>query len=47
MIAWVGFQQATVAFEQLPRPAGVSKWTTAKKIRLWSTRSSSSRPRRS
>jgi polyisoprenyl-phosphate glycosyltransferase len=34
MIAWVGFQQATVAFEQLPRPAGVSKWTTAKKIRL-------------
>lgn len=34
IIAWVGFQQATVAFEQLPRPAGASKWTTAKKIRL-------------
>jgi dolichol-phosphate mannosyltransferase len=34
IIAWVGFEQATVAFEQLPRPAGASKWTTAKKIRL-------------
>jgi dolichol-phosphate mannosyltransferase len=34
IIAWVGFEQATVAFEQLPRPAGTSKWTTAKKIRL-------------
>jgi dolichol-phosphate mannosyltransferase len=34
IIAWLGFEQATVAFEQLPRPAGASKWTTAKKIRL-------------
>jgi dolichol-phosphate mannosyltransferase len=34
IIAWTGFNQATIAFEQLPRPSGVSKWTTAKKIRL-------------
>jgi glycosyltransferase involved in cell wall biosynthesis len=34
MIAWSGFHQATVGFEQLPRPAGGSKWTNAKKIKL-------------
>lgn len=34
IVAWVGFDQATVEFEQLPRPAGASKWTTARKIRL-------------
>lgn len=34
IVAWVGFTQRTVAFDQLPRPAGVSKWTTKKKIRL-------------
>ncbi|HEX4725745.1 MAG TPA: glycosyltransferase family 2 protein [Pseudonocardiaceae bacterium] len=34
IIAWVGFDQATVEFDQLPRPAGASKWTTARKIRL-------------
>ena len=34
IIAWVGFEQTTVSFDQLPRPAGRSKWTTARKIRL-------------
>lgn len=34
MVAWSGFDQATVPFEQLPRPAGRSKWTNAKKIKL-------------
>jgi dolichol-phosphate mannosyltransferase len=34
IIAWVGFRQVTVAFDQLPRPYGTSKWTTGKKIRL-------------
>jgi len=34
IVAWVGFRQTTIRFEQLPRPAGVSKWTTKKKIRL-------------
>lgn len=34
LIAWAGFNQTTVAFEQLPRPAGRSKWTNAKKIKL-------------
>jgi polyisoprenyl-phosphate glycosyltransferase len=34
LVAWSGFNQATVAFEQLPRPAGRSKWTNAKKIKL-------------
>jgi hypothetical protein len=34
LIAWAGFDQATVAFEQLARPAGRSKWTNAKKIKL-------------
>jgi dolichol-phosphate mannosyltransferase len=34
IIAWVGFRQTTVAFDQLPRPYGTSKWTTSKKIRL-------------
>ena len=34
LIAWLGFRQTSIAFEQLPRPAGVSKWTTKKKIKL-------------
>lgn len=34
IVAWVGFTQRTVEFDQLPRPAGVSKWTTKKKVRL-------------
>ncbi len=35
MFAWVGFTQRTIAFDQLPRPAGKSKWTNKKKIRLF------------
>lgn len=34
IVAWSGFDQAQVAFEQLPRPAGRSKWTNTKKIKL-------------
>lgn len=34
MVAWTGFTQTSVYFEQLPRPAGTSKWTNKKKIRL-------------
>lgn len=34
IFAWVGFTQTTITFEQLPRPAGKSKWTNKKKIRL-------------
>lgn len=34
IVAWVGFSQTTIRFAQLPRPAGRSKWTTKKKIRL-------------
>jgi dolichol-phosphate mannosyltransferase len=34
MVAWVGFDQREIFFEQLPRPHGVSKWTSAKKIKL-------------
>ena len=34
LVAWAGFDQATVGFEQLARPAGKSKWTNAKKIKL-------------
>jgi dolichol-phosphate mannosyltransferase len=34
LVAWAGFDQATVGYEQLARPAGKSKWTNAKKIKL-------------
>jgi glycosyltransferase involved in cell wall biosynthesis len=34
MIAWAGFRQTTISFDQLPRPTGQSKWTTSRKIRL-------------
>lgn len=34
IVAWVGFTQRTVAFDQLPRPAGRSKWTPSRKLRL-------------
>jgi dolichol-phosphate mannosyltransferase len=34
MVAWVGFNQRTIEFDQLPRPAGASKWTPRRKIRL-------------
>jgi dolichol-phosphate mannosyltransferase len=34
IFAWVGFTQTSISFEQLPRPAGKSKWTTRKKVKL-------------
>jgi len=34
MAAWIGFDQRRVYFEQLPRPYGVSKWTTKRKMKL-------------
>jgi dolichol-phosphate mannosyltransferase len=34
MAAWTGFEQRTIEFEQLPRPAGRSKWTNSKKVKL-------------
>lgn len=34
MAAWVGFDQRKIFFEQLPRPYGVSKWTTKRKMKL-------------
>lgn len=34
MLAWVGFDQRKVFFEQLPRPHGVSKWTMKRKLKL-------------
>lgn len=34
MAAWVGFDQRRIYFEQLPRPYGVSKWTTKRKMKL-------------
>ncbi|MGW6930307.1 glycosyltransferase family 2 protein [Lentzea sp. NPDC054927] len=34
LVAWTGFKQTTVAFEQKPRAANDSKWTTSKKIKL-------------
>ncbi|NGY61654.1 glycosyltransferase family 2 protein [Lentzea sp. NEAU-D13] len=34
LVAWAGFKQTTVAFEQKPRAADDSKWTTSKKIKL-------------
>lgn len=34
MAAWVGFDQRRIYFEQLPRPHGVSKWTTKRKMKL-------------
>ena len=34
MAAWTGFDQRRIFFEQLPRPHGVSKWTSKKKMKL-------------
>ena len=34
MAAWTGFDQRRIEFDQLPRPHGVSKWTSAKKLKL-------------
>jgi len=34
MASWVGFEQRKIFFEQLPRPHGVSKWTTKRKMKL-------------
>jgi polyisoprenyl-phosphate glycosyltransferase len=34
MVAWCGFRQTTISFEQRPRAADKSKWTTSKKIKL-------------
>ncbi|WP_460522308.1 glycosyltransferase family 2 protein [Humibacter antri] len=34
MLAWVGFDQRSVYFEQIPRPHGVSKWTLRRKLKL-------------
>ncbi|MBA4372538.1 MAG: glycosyltransferase [Thermodesulfovibrio sp.] len=35
LILWSGFSQATVAYKKEPRLRGVSKWTTAKKMKLF------------
>ncbi|MGA7269489.1 MAG: glycosyltransferase family 2 protein [Acidimicrobiia bacterium] len=34
LIAWVGFRQARVEYDQLPRRAGTSKWTRANLLKL-------------
>ncbi len=34
LIAWVGFTQTEVEYDQLPRLAGTTKWTTAKLLKL-------------
>lgn len=34
MAAWTGFDQRRVQYEQLPRPHGVSKWTSKKKAKF-------------
>ncbi len=34
MIAWTGFEQSKILFEQKPRPHGKSKWTRKKKVKL-------------
>lgn len=34
LIAWTGFNQATVSYEQQERAAGSSKWTASKKLKL-------------
>lgn len=34
LVAWAGFRQTTLSFEQLPRPAEASRCTNAKKIKL-------------
>jgi dolichol-phosphate mannosyltransferase len=34
MIAWVGFTQRTIEFDQPPRPAGASRWTARRKIKM-------------
>ncbi len=34
LVAWSGFRQTTLAFDQKPRLANDSKWTTSKKIKL-------------
>jgi glycosyltransferase involved in cell wall biosynthesis len=34
MVAWVGFDQRRIHFEQLPRPYGTTKWTSRKKAKL-------------
>ena len=47
MVAWLGFDQRRILFEQLPRPYGTSKWTSRRRSSLSSTRSCSSPMRRS
>lgn len=34
LITWLGFRQEFIEYEKLPRVAGVSGWTTAKKVKL-------------
>jgi dolichol-phosphate mannosyltransferase len=34
LIAWVGFDQTRVEYDQLPRNAGATKWTTGKLLKL-------------
>lgn len=34
MAAWSGFTQRRIAYEQLPRPHGTSKWTFQRKVKL-------------
>ena len=34
LVSWLGFRQARVLYDQLPRSSGRSKWTRAKMVRL-------------
>lgn len=34
IVAWLGFEQTTISFHQLPRHAGQSKWSTTDRLRL-------------
>jgi polyisoprenyl-phosphate glycosyltransferase len=34
LVAWAGYRQGTLFFEQLPRHASTSKWTFSKKVKL-------------
>lgn len=34
MAAWTGFDQRRIYFDQMPRPHGTSRWTSAKKVKL-------------
>ncbi len=34
LVAWLGYQQTSVHYDQLPRQHGTSKWTTKKMVKL-------------